>query len=80
MESRIQALIGGLMGCLAGSLIIWKVPIKVLSGILTRFDPAVSPWVLGLGLALAIFGGIIAGVIPALAHARSKPAEALMQI
>ncbi len=80
LESLIQALIGGAMGCLAGSIIIWRVPIKVFSGIITGFDPMVSPWVLGTGLSLAIIGGIIAGAIPALAHARSKPAEALMRI
>ncbi|MBF0544049.1 MAG: ABC transporter permease [Candidatus Riflebacteria bacterium] len=79
-ESIVQALVGGITGCLAGVLFVYSVPIKSIFNIQTQINPSFSPWVLLGGILLALIGGSIAGFFPALWAARQNPAEALRQI
>ena len=79
-ESLLQALIGGVLGCLLAWVILLLAPIRLLIGIETPFRGSMSPFVPLIGLALALAGGIIAGIFPALSAARQTPAAALRQL
>ncbi|MBF0407616.1 MAG: ABC transporter permease [Candidatus Riflebacteria bacterium] len=79
-EAILQALIGGLTGCLAGVLFIYFVPVKIILGVQTVIEPSISPMVLLAGILLAMAGGSIAGFFPALHASRQSPAEALRRI
>ncbi|HUU16407.1 MAG TPA: FtsX-like permease family protein [Sedimentisphaerales bacterium] len=79
-ESVLQAIIGGILGCLVAVAILLFVPIEMLSGIEAGVHIIISSWVLVLGFALAFLGGIIAGSFPAFIAARQRPADALRSI
>ena len=79
-ESILQAMIGGILGCLVAVAILLFVPIEMLSGIGTPAPGAISPLVLVAAFLLALMGGSIAGRFPALAAARQRPAEALRSL
>jgi len=79
-ESILQAMIGGILGCLAAIAILLFVPIEMLSGIETPVPVIISPMVLAAGFALALSGGIIAGSFPALVAAHQRPADALRSL
>jgi putative ABC transport system permease protein len=79
-ESVLQAMIGGILGCLVAVAILLFVPIEMLSGIEAGAHIRISAWVLVLGFVLAFLGGIIAGSFPALIAARQQPADALRSI
>jgi putative ABC transport system permease protein len=76
-ESIIQSLIGGIIGCLISSIILIIVPVRMLIGIETQAYINISPLFLVAGLLLAILGGIIAGIFPAYAASRQRPANSL---
>jgi putative ABC transport system permease protein len=76
-ESLLVAAAGGLLGCLAAVVLLTVAPLEVLSGIPRPEGFGVSAAVLGVGLVLAIAGGAVAGIVPALLAARQRPAEAL---
>jgi putative ABC transport system permease protein len=78
-ESVIQAVIGGLLGCMVALIILLLIPAEVLTGIKTSGIP-VYPMILGAGFGLALLGGIIAGIFPALAAARLRPGDSLRRI
>jgi len=79
-ESILQALAGGILGCLTAATILLFVPIKMLSGIETPVPVAISQLVLAAGFVLALLGGIIAGLFPAYLAARQRPADALRSL
>jgi len=79
-ESILQAMTGGILGCLTAAAILLFVPIKVLSGIESTVPVAISPLVLVAAFVLALLGGIIAGIFPALVAARERPADALRSL
>lgn len=79
-ESLLQALLGGVIGCVLALAILLLVPIQALLGSETPMRVALSPLVFLIGLALALAGGIIAGIFPALSAARQTPADALRQL
>jgi len=79
-ESVIQATIGGVLGCLLAVIILLLVPLKALTGVETTVGMAISPLVLASGFGLALVGGIIAGIFPALSAARLHPADSLRRI
>jgi putative ABC transport system permease protein len=79
-ESVLQAVAGGVIGCLLAAAVLMLAPIKALGGIATPVAVSLSPWVMTGGVVLAILGGIIAGVFPALSAARQQPADALRSI
>ena len=75
-ESLFQGLIGGIAGATVGYLIICLIPkiglVQTQNLVLT-----VSPFLIIIGLAASLLGGILAGLIPAWRAARLQPAEAL---
>ena len=80
VESLLQAVAGGVLGCAVAILITMLLPIKTVIGIAAGLSPAAFVPVLGLGILMAVLGGVIAGIFPALVAARMRPAEALRRI
>jgi putative ABC transport system permease protein len=80
IESILQSFSGGILGCLIAMGVLLWVPIKQISGIETALNLTISWTALGSGLILALAGGIIAGIFPALGAARQNPAEALRRL
>ena len=76
-ESLLVAVVGGLIGCLVAVALLVLAPLDALSGISLPEGFGISGAVLGAGLLLAVVGGVIAGIIPAMVAARQRPAEAL---
>jgi putative ABC transport system permease protein len=80
VESLLQAALGGAIGCVAAMLVLMLVPIARLAHLSTATPIVISPLVLGLGFALALVGGIVAGLIPAVIATRQRPAIAMQQL
>lgn len=76
MESLIQALVGGILGCLGGIVLFYVAPIVWLpgGGMIGR---AISPLICVGGMGIALLGGFFAGIIPGYMAAQASPAEAL---
>jgi ABC-type antimicrobial peptide transport system permease subunit len=81
-ESVIQGLIGGLLGGFAAAIGLAiseaGVPRDVTTG--SADDLVMIGGVLGSGLLLALLGGILAGLAPALVSVRISPAEAIRKL
>jgi ABC-type antimicrobial peptide transport system permease subunit len=71
METAVTALGGGLLGAVIGSGLAVFVASRM------NFGVGVSPAAVALGLALAAFTGLLAGVVPARRAALLEPAVAL---
>lgn len=83
VESVLQAAIGGVAGCAAALLIFLLVPVAQLAQMQTNLAITIDATMLVhivLGIALAVVGGGIAGVVPALIAARERPAVAMRQL
>lgn len=79
LESILQVFTGGLLGCLGGMLVLILLPAKIYSGV--SGVGFTVPWlVMGAAFILALIGGIVAGIFPALSAARRNPAEVLRRI
>jgi ABC-type lipoprotein release transport system permease subunit len=81
-ESVIQGLIGGLLGGLAAlvGLTIWQAALPNTHSSGTADDLLMICGVLGSGVLLALLGGILAGVAPALLSVKINPAEAIRKL
>jgi len=81
-ESVIQGLIGGLLGGLAAiiGLTISEAAVPTDVAASTAGDLLMIVGVLGSGLLLALLGGILAGLAPALVSVRISPAEAIRKL
>jgi putative ABC transport system permease protein len=81
-ESVLQALLGGVLACLLGFLFLSFVPVEAIGGPsgVAKYPIGVPPQFLLLGMAIALAGGVIAGVVPAMIAARQRPADALRNI
>lgn len=79
-EAVLQAAIGGVLGCLIAVIVLLLIPPEVLTGIETTAGITIYPAVLGASFGLALLGGIVAGIFPALAAARLRPADSLRRI
>ncbi len=79
-ESLIQAAIGAAGGCLIAVIILLAVPLEALSNIETTATITISPVALAAGFGLALLGGMVAGIFPALTAARLRPADSLRYI
>jgi len=79
-ESIIQALIGGLIGCIIAPLILMIIPAKLIVSTATSSYITISPVVMLVGLSLAVIGGLVAGIFPALSASRHRPADTLRSI
>jgi putative ABC transport system permease protein len=76
LESLLQALAGGALGIVAAAVLLRAAPVGALTSIAAGPVP-LSPFVALCGVLLPLLGGVIAGIVPALAAARRHPAEAL---
>ncbi len=83
-ESVLQAAIGGVTGALVAVVILLAVPFEVLSGIESTAAAGtavdISPLVILAALGLALLGGLIAGILPAIVAARTRPANSLRRL
>jgi len=81
-ESVIQGLIGGLLGGFAAAIGLTiseaALPNEVPTG--AADDLLMIGGVLGSGLLLALLGGILAGLAPALLSVRISPAQAIRKL
>ncbi len=80
IESVIQSLIGGLIGCLISAIALIVIPTRILIRSVEASHIPISPVIIIIGLSLAIFGGIVAGIFPAFVSAKQRPADALRSI
>ncbi|MBF0544052.1 MAG: ABC transporter permease [Candidatus Riflebacteria bacterium] len=76
VESLFQAVVGGVLGCLAGTFLI-VVPIGVLSQFQTGWNMNVTPYVLFAGFCVTLLSGFISGGVPAFYATREGPADSL---
>jgi putative ABC transport system permease protein len=79
-ESMLQALIGGAAGCIIAFILLLLIPVQALLGAAEPMIVTMSPLVFASGLALALLGGAIAGILPARYAANQSPADALRQL
>jgi putative ABC transport system permease protein len=77
LESLLQSAIAGLLGGLAGVIVLVVLPLKNFLGSEIAFSIASSLQMLVAGVVLALVTGLLAAAAPALAAARSTPAESL---
>jgi ABC-type antimicrobial peptide transport system permease subunit len=82
LESLLIAALGGLGGCAAGMLVDGASLTSLLSSgpgggksVVVRL--AIEWWILGVGMLLALYMGILGGVLPALSAMRTRPLQAL---
>jgi len=81
-ESVIVGLIGGLLGGCAAAvgLAISEAAVSTPGSAGTAGDLLMIGGVLGFAVALALLGGILAGLVPALWSVRINPAEAIRKL
>lgn len=79
IESVLIALTGGMLGCLAAYPMNW-----VSTGTINQqtyseviFNLAVTPGLMGIGLAFALVMGVVGGLLPAISAARRPISEAM---
>jgi putative ABC transport system permease protein len=79
-ESVLQAAAGGILGCCAAAVLMRFTPLG-LRGVSPAPDHgSFVTLVFAAGFFLSLFGGVIAGVFPALFASRQQPADALRSI
>ena len=79
-ESVLQAVLGGVLGCLLAGAVLLLVPGRLLTGTETPWGINLFPGVFLLGFLLALLGGVIAGTFPALSAARQRPADGMRRV
>jgi putative ABC transport system permease protein len=79
-ESVLVAVGGGALGCAAAAGILAFAPIAAWSDVPAGIGMAISLQVLAAAFGLALVGGVVAAIIPAMAAARQRPAEALRRV
>jgi ABC-type lipoprotein release transport system permease subunit len=81
-ESVIQGLIGGLLGSLAAvaGLAISQAAMPGANPADTMADLVMVGGIVGSGLLLALLGGVLAGLAPALVSVKISPAEAIRKL
>ncbi|MCJ7487947.1 MAG: FtsX-like permease family protein, partial [Candidatus Aminicenantes bacterium] len=79
-ESGLLSFIGGVGGCLIGAILLAAVPFGQFMRFPTADLIAVPPLVLGASPLFSLFGGLVAGIFPALSAAGQDPAEVLRRI
>ncbi len=80
-ESVLQALAGGVAGCFISLGVILLVPSGGGAGVPAAGpEPMVMGWAALAGMALALVGGVVAGLLPALRAYKLTPSEALRRL
>ncbi len=79
-ESVLTALIGGLCGSVVSMLVLWLVPIGEIVSPGTPLNITATWLTLAIGMGMALVGGILAGLLPALRSARENPADAIRNL
>jgi putative ABC transport system permease protein len=76
LEAGVLGLAGGAVGVAAGVAAV-ELGAFGLRLVFPHFPTRVEPWSIGAALAMALFSGVVAGLLPALRAARLDPVEAL---
>lgn len=80
-ESVLQSLAGGVLGCLISFLVILLVPSSGGPAVpAAGSEPIVLGWAVLAGIALALIGGVLAGLLPALRAYKLTPSDALRRL
>ena len=79
-ESLLQAVLGGVLGCLFAVVVLLLVPGRLLAGAEAPSAVNLFPAVFLAGFLLALLGGVIAGTLPALSAARQNPADGMRRV
>lgn len=74
-EFLLEAIILSLIGCAIGLLLVWLLTLG--ANTLTTFKFLLSAQNIIIGVSIATFLGVIAGIIPAISAARMDPVEAI---
>jgi putative ABC transport system permease protein len=77
VESALQAILGGLLGCLLGAALMAFPPFGMPDRGMVLFHGPIFPGILAAGFVISLFGGVLAGSLPAFLAARQQPADAL---
>jgi putative ABC transport system permease protein len=77
IEASVQTTLGGLLGIVAGLLIMFGLPLVVQIFSNKPMPSSLEPWSFPISLGFAIFVGVSAGLYPAFRASRLDPIEAL---
>jgi putative ABC transport system permease protein len=77
INSALVGFVGGVLGILLSFVLTALMPMLGISMMRSSMGMAVAPDLIGMGIGIAVFVGIISGVVPAYNASRMKPVDAL---
>ena len=84
MQIVIESLLVSVTGCLIGfviaGIVVFLVPLKAVTDFPVSTGVVISPFLLLGTLLVAVAGGVLVSILPALAAARRNPAESLRRL
>jgi putative ABC transport system permease protein len=80
VESILQAIIGGGIGCLAGFILLFYTPLGLQKNDMIFFKDSFFILLFVASLVLSLIGGIVAGSFPSFLAARQQPVDALKNL
>jgi len=80
IESLLLSITGCLIGSIIAGLVVYLVPLQAVTGFPVLTGVVISPFLLLRIFLLAMSGGVLVSIFPALAAARRDPAESLRRL